>query len=149
MIAGFYQLARRPVEAVLPSLVVRALGAGHRLLVRCEDEALLALLDETLWSFSRASFVPHGREGVLSPERAAVQPVLLGAAWPPANGADCLVQIFGDLPEALGGLTRLLYLFGTEDLEAARGHWRRLKAMDGITPSYWREGANGAFEKAA
>jgi DNA polymerase-3 subunit chi len=149
MIAGFYQLTRRPVEAVLPSLVVRALGAGHRLLVRCEDEALLGLLDEKLWSFAPASFVPHGREAVLPPDRLASQPVLLGSDWPPANGADCLMQISGDLPEALGSLKRLLYLFGIEDLEIARGHWRRLKAMEGITPSYWREGENGTFEKAA
>lgn len=149
MIAGFYQLARRPVEAVLPSLVVRALGAGHRLLVRCGDEALLALLDEKLWSFSRTSFVPHGREAVLPPAQAAVQPVLLGQTLPALNGADCLVQVHGDVPATTEGLARLLYLFGEGDVEVARAAWRRLKGQPGVVPSYWREGENGAFEKAA
>jgi DNA polymerase-3 subunit chi len=149
MIAGFYQLARRPVEAVLPPLVVRALAAGHRLLVRSADAALLARLDERLWSFAPASFVPHGREGVIAPERLATQPVLLGQGFPAANGADCLAQIGGDLPEDFNGLARLLYLFGEEDVEPARGQWRRLKAMDGVNPTYWREGVSGAFEKAA
>ncbi|WP_439532407.1 DNA polymerase III subunit chi [Polymorphobacter sp.] len=148
MIAGFYQLARRPVEAVLPSLVTRALAAGHRLLVRCDDAALLARLDEQLWSFSPPSFVPHGREGSIAEDRLSSQPVLLGARWPPANRADCLVQVLGNLPDDLTGMARLLYLFGEADVEAARGHWRRLKAMDGIVPTYWREGDSGAFEKA-
>jgi DNA polymerase III subunit chi len=31
---GFYQLAQRRAEAVLPALVGKALMAGHRLLVR-------------------------------------------------------------------------------------------------------------------
>ena len=149
MIAGFYQLARRPVEAVLPSLVVRALGAGHRLLVRCEDEAVLEMLDERLWSFSATSFLPHGREAVLPPERAATQPVLLGRTLPAVNGADCLVQVHGDVPEEVEGLARLLYLFGEADLAAARGHWRRLKGLAGVQPVFWRESEAGGFEKVA
>jgi DNA polymerase-3 subunit chi len=149
MITGFYQLARRPVEAVLPPLVVRALAAGHRLMVRSADADVLARLDDRLWTFAPASFVPHGREGAIAAERLASQPVLLGAAWPPVNGADCLAQIGGDVPDDLTRVARLLYLFGEDDVEAARGHWRRLKALAGVTPSYWREGASGAFEKAA
>jgi len=75
MIAGFYQLARRPVEAVVPTLVTRALAAGHRLLIRSDDKSLLARLDETLWTHSRTSFLPHARE---EDPRHAAQPVLLG-----------------------------------------------------------------------
>ena len=149
MIVGFYQLARRPVEAVLPSLVARALGAGHRLLVRSEDRALLAVLDERLWSHGRASFLPHGREDGLPPARVASQPVLLGDTLPPANGADCLVQIGGDVPEMLTGFSRLLYLFGEADLQTARAHWRRLKLLAGVQPVFWRESEDGGFEKVA
>ncbi len=149
MIAGFYQLARRPVEAVLPSLVVRALGAGHRLLVRSGDAALLALLDERLWSFSRSSFLPHGSAEALPPARAATQPVLLASSYPPANGADCLVQLGGEVPDDLAGLTRLLYLFGGQDVDVARGHWRRLKAMADVQPVFWRESEDGGFDKVA
>ena len=38
---GFYQLAERRAEAVLPQLVTKALAAGHRLLIRCADPALI------------------------------------------------------------------------------------------------------------
>lgn len=145
----FYQLALRPVEVVAPGLVVKALEAGHRLLLRSADAPLLGRLDEALWAISKASFVPHGRVGVIDGARVASQPVLLDAAWPPANGADCLVQLGGVLPDGLGGLRRVMYLFGAEDVGAAREGWRRVKAEAGMAPEYWREGEGGRFEKAA
>lgn len=149
MIIGFYQLLTRPVEAVLPQLVVKALEAGHRLLVRSDDAALLARLDALLWEFAPASFVPHGRVDALAPERLASQPVLLGAEWPAANGADFLMQIGDDLPDALYGLKRAAFLFGENELETARARWRTVKALAGMEPAYWREGSGGRFEKVA
>ena len=133
----------------MPSLVTRALAAGHRLLVRTDDAALLTRLDEGLWSHSRTSFLPHGREDKLPPARATTQPVLLGQTLPPANAADCLIQIHGDVPDDLTGIARLLYLFGEDDLAAARSHWRRLKSIADVQPVYWRESETGGFEKVA
>ena len=97
---GFYQLARRRAEAVLPQLVTKALAAGHRIVVRSDDAALLGRLDALLWSHAPDSFVPHGIEAEVGPERAPSQPVLLTASpLPAANTADCLAQVGGDLPD--------------------------------------------------
>ncbi len=144
---NFYQLANRSAAAVLPALAGKALEAGHRVVVRAEA-ALLPALDLALWSHAPDAFLPHGIDSDLGPARAARQPLLLTAApLPAANGADCLVQVGGELPEALDGLARALFLFDGDGIEAARAHWRRLAATD-VQRVYWREGEGGRFEKA-
>ena len=145
---GFYQLAQRRAEAVLPALVTKALAAGHRIVVRAGDAPLLAKLDAALWSFAADSFVPHGID-TDAPDRAAGQPVLLTLApLPAANAADCLAQIGDDLPDDLAGLNRVLFLFDADSTETARARWRILSKSASINPVYWREGENGRFEKA-
>jgi DNA polymerase-3 subunit chi len=146
---NFYQLATRRAEAVLPQLIGKALGAGHRIVVRSDDAGLLARLDTALWTTPADSFLPHGLDTDLGPERAASQPVLLSAApLPAANAADCLAQVGGDLPDSYDGLTRILYLFDADGLETARARWRLIARTDGLKPVYWREGEGGRFEKA-
>ena len=146
---GFYQLAERRAEAVLPQLVTKALAAGHRIVVRADDAAVLARIDAALWSHAPDSFIPHGIEAEVGPERAPTQPVLLTTApLPSANAADCLAQVGGDLPDALSGLTRVLFLFDADNTETARNRWRTLAKAEGVRPVYWREGEGGRFEKA-
>ena len=146
---GFYQLAQRRAEAVLPQLVGKALTAGHRIVVRSDDDAMLGRIDSALWSFAADSFVPHGVESDVGPDRAASQPVLLTTApLPAANAADCLAQVGGDLPEDLAGLTRAMFLFDADSLEVARARWRIVAKAEGVRSAYWREGEDGRFEKA-
>jgi DNA polymerase-3 subunit chi len=146
---GFYQLASRRPEAVLPQLVGKALAAGHRIVIRSDDTGLLERLDTALWTTPADSFLPHGRDADVGPERAASQPVLLTSApLPAANAADCLAQVGGDLPDSYDGLTRVLYLFDADGIETARARWRVLAKAEGLKPVYWREGEGGRFEKA-
>lgn len=132
----------------MPTLAAKALQAGHRILMRAAADRLAAL-DEALWQPAE-DFLPHGIDHEIGPERAPRQPVLLSVAGiPPANGADCLMQVGGDLPDDLDRWARVLYLFDSDDLEAARGRWRLLARNEGIQPVYWREGETGRFEKSA
>ena len=147
---GFYQLAQRRAEAVLPQLVTRALAAGHRVLIRSADPVLLARIDAALWSHAPDSFIPHGIDLAVGPERAASQPVLLTSDAPiTINAADCLAQVGDDLPDDLAGLTRALFLFDVDNLEIARARWRQLGKLEDVRPVYWRESESGRFEKAA
>ena len=146
---NFYQLVTRRPEAVLPQLVGKALAAGHRIVIRGDDAGLLERLDAALW-LPADSFVPHGRDSDVGPERAASQPVLLtDRPLPAANAADCLIEVGGDLPDSYDGLARVLYLFHADSLETARARWRVIAKADGLTPVDWREGEGGRFEKAA
>ena len=146
---NFYQLASRRPEQVLPQLIGKALAAGHRIVIRSDDAGLLERLDTALWTTPVDSFLPHGRESDVGPERATRQPALLTSApLPAANAADCLAQLGGDLPDSYQGLTRVLYLFDADGIETARARWRVLSKAEGLTPVYWREGEGGRFEKA-
>jgi DNA polymerase-3 subunit chi len=145
---GFYQLASRRAEAVLPQLVGKALAAGHRLVIRA-DAATLTKLDTALWTTPPDSFIPHGIDTDIGRDRAATQPVLLTTApLPAANAADCLAQVGEDLPDDLSGLARVLFLFDAEGTEIARNRWRALAKLPGVKPVYWREADGGRFEKA-
>jgi DNA polymerase-3 subunit chi len=145
---GFYQLANRRAEAVLPQLVAKALAAGHRVVVRAEP-GLLATLDAMLWTSVPDSFIPHGIDSEIGADRARSQPVLLStAALPAANAADCLAQVGDDLPDDLSGLARVLFLFDVQGTEVARQRWRHVARLPGVKPVYWRESDGGRFEKA-
>jgi DNA polymerase III subunit chi len=146
---GFYQLAERRAEAVLPPLVAKARGVGHRLLIRCADAALLGRIDDALWQMPPDSFQPHGIDSALGADRAATQPVLLSvdAPWS-VNAADCLAQIGDDLPDDLAGLARVLFLFNADNLDIARARWRAFSGREGMRSVYWRETDGGRFEKA-
>ncbi len=144
---GFYQLAAKPLDAVLPKLLEKAVAAGHRVVVRSSDAAQLARLDAALWAYEPAAFLPHAVDG---PD-AARQPVLLTAGEEAANAADLVAVIDGRMPGDVAAYARVLYLFdGGDDaaLALARRHWKALKGMDGITPVYWQENERGGWQKA-
>jgi len=144
---GFYQLASKPLDAVLPRLLEKAVAAGFRAVVKSGDAAVLARLDAVLWSYEAASFLPHAIDG----EEATAQPVLLTGGETYANNPDLIAVVDGTLPGDLAPFKRALYLFdgGDDDaLALARRHWKALKDRDGVTPVYWREGDGGRWERA-
>lgn len=138
----FYQVTRGTVEAVLPRLLERALGAGLRVALRVPDDAERARLDRHLWEYRPESFLPHSTEDGPSP---AEQPVLLTRGDAAANGAAMLVALAPALPRH--GFERVALVFAGEDATAAaRAEWKALKA-DGFSPTYWSQGERGWEEK--
>ena len=145
---NFYQLGTKPLDAVLPKLLEKAVAAGFRAVVPTSNRNLLIHLDAVLWAYEAASFLPHALDG----DAAALQPVLLTTGNDIPNNADLIVVIDGVLPKDLGKFKRALYLFdGGDDaaLTQARGHWKELRSRDDVTPVYWRATAGGGWEKAA
>ncbi len=145
---NFYQLAAKPLDAVLPRLLEKAIAAGYRAVVRAADPTLLARLDAALWTYDAASFLPHAVDGPF----AAAQPILLTAEEGEANAADLLVVVDGVVPGDLSTYRRALYLFDGGDeaaLGLARRQWKAIRELDGVTPVYWRENDGGGWEKAA
>jgi DNA polymerase-3 subunit chi len=141
---GFYQLEHRPLEAVLPRLIEKAHEAGHRIVIRA-PEAMLARLDEVLWTYDEGSFLPHGRTD------AEQQPILLSTGDAPVNGATALVMLappFDAWPE---GYERIMVMFEKADAEAlaaARSAWKGLSGSSHAR-SYWQQTERGGFTKAA
>jgi len=132
VIVNFYHLASSPLERVLPSICQSLLAAGEKMLV-VADEAALSRLDEQLWTFSRDSFLPHGRE------RAEAQPILLSPEPLALNGARNIALADGRWRDEALEFERAYYFFGDDGLDGARALWRTLKGRPEVEPRYWKQ----------
>ena len=144
----FYHLEQRRVDQALPPLLERALEEGRRVLVRASSEEMVAALNERLWTYDDASFLPHGAAGDGDPME---QPIFLTVELKNANAATMLVRLSGaETSEADDAFDLVVLMFDGRDeaaLAQARGEWRRLKDQ-GSTISYWRESDEGGWERA-
>ena len=142
----FYHLSERPLEATLPTLLQKSLGAGWRVAVRCGDAALIERLDGALWLGD--GFLPHG---VAGGAHDADQPILLtdGAI---TNGATCVMAVGSadvTIAEAEAA-DRVCVLFDGADpaaLDHARGQWRAITEA-GLAAQYWAD-EGGRWQKKA
>jgi DNA polymerase-3 subunit chi len=147
--AYFYHLTQKPLEATLPMLLGKALGAGWRVAVRGTDAARMHWLDQKLWLVPEEGFLPHGLAG--GPHDAA-QPVLLTVTQEAANDPQCLMTVDGAdvAPDEVQRLERVCILFDGNDpaaVDVARGQWRNLTGA-GCSAQYWSE-ESGRWEKKA
>ena len=138
MIVDFYHLTVSPLERVLPSICEKVLASGERLLIVAEA-GLLARLDEQLWTYSRESFLPHGRD------REETQPVLLSDQAEPANGATNIALADGSWREAALRFSRSFYFFDAVSLDEARNVWRMLKGRPDAEARYWKQSEQGRW----
>ena len=142
---GFYHLTRQPLEAVLPRLLEKAYAAGHRILVHCADAEQQKRLDQQLWTYDAASFLPHGSDNK------ELQPILLTVSQDERGNKPHVLSALGGLDvERIGDFARVLYLFDASDpdrLAAARASWSALKGRDGVTRTYWQQDERGRWEK--
>jgi DNA polymerase-3 subunit chi len=145
----FYHLQRRPLEAVLPTLVAKSLERGWRAVVQATSEERLAALDDHLWTFSDDSFLPHGIERDGDP---AEHPVLLTLSGANGNAATVRFLVEGaPFPAEAESYERVIVLFDGNDPEAlgsAREQWRAVKAA-GHDATYWQQDERGRWAKKA
>jgi DNA polymerase III subunit chi len=144
----FHHLERRRVDEALPRLLEQALKEGRRVVVRASSEEMAAALNERLWTYDDASFLPHGAAGDGDP---AIQPIFLTRGAGNPNAATMLVRLAGaEGGEGDEAFDLALLLFDGRDeasLADARAEWRRLKDEGGAI-SYWRESDEGGWERA-
>jgi DNA polymerase III subunit chi len=144
----FYHLEQRRVDQALPPLLERALEEGRRILVRASSDEMVAALNERLWTYDDASFLPHGAAGDGDP---MTQPIFLTCGLENPNAATMLVRLSGAEAGAADDAFDIVdLLFDGRDeaaLTEARGEWRRLKE-EGRAISYWRESDEGGWERA-
>ena len=138
MIVDFYHLTASPLERVLPSICEKILGNGERLLVVAEP-GLLARLDEQLWTYSRDSFLPHGREN------GEAQPILLSEVPVAANGATNVALADGAWRDEALDFARTFYFFDNGGRDEARTVWRELKGKAEVEARYWKQNEQGRW----
>lgn len=145
----FYHLTETSLEEALPALVEKAVARGWRVAVRVPGAEECLAVDQMLWGGDPAAFLPHGRDG---DEPASAHPVFVTAGDGNPNGAAMHFSVLGAPPPGdLSGLERLAVMFDGGDPDAvagARMHWKALKEQ-GLTLAYWKQSADGKWEKAA
>lgn len=142
----FYHLQSRPLESALPQLLEKCLERGWRCAVQATSEERVATLDQVLWTYDDASFLPHGTDR--QPDSAR-QPILLTAGPGNPNGATVRFLVDQATIDDAGTYARVIHLFDGADPEAvehARGSWRAAKAA-GHSIAYWQQGPDGRWAR--
>ena len=105
-------------------LLRKVYSSGASVVVTAEP-ALLAELDQLLWSFSATEFVPHCRLGAGEPSRGEA-PVLLAESLKACAGYSILVNLGQTIPLEFERFERLIEVVaqGEEDRLAARSRWK-------------------------
>lgn len=144
----FYHLTESTLEDALPGLLERSLGRGWRVAVQTGTEERRDALDAHLWTFRDDSFLAHATDREPYP---AEQPVLLTTGADNANGARIRFIVDGAAPPALDDYERAVFMFDGHDtgqVEAARDHWKAMKAA-GHAVTYWQQGPDRRWERKA
>lgn len=142
----FYHLEQRGLEDVLPVLLERSLERGWRAVVQAGSEERLAHLNVHLWTYSEASFLPHGTAKDGAP---AEQPIYLTLGEENPNGASIRFLVDGAEFASAEGYDRVVIMFDGRDEEAvlrARELWKAAKGQ-GLQISYWQQDEDGRWQK--
>jgi DNA polymerase-3 subunit chi len=135
---GFYHLKTTALERALPSLLERALAGGHRVVVIAGSPERVEHLNDLLWTYNDASFLPHGSARDGAAER---QPIWLTTEDENPNGATMIVLVDGARSARLGEYARCCDIFDGNDeaaVAAARQRWAEAKAA-GHQLAYWEQ----------
>lgn len=109
-------------------LTAKAWQQGLRVYLQVDGPDDAAALDEMLWGFQAASFVPHARAGTAE---AAASPVLIGDGPAPEGWRRMLVSLTRQFPGGADHCRRVADLIGSGEQQRAEGRerfkaWRRL-----------------------
>ncbi|MFK8041247.1 DNA polymerase III subunit chi [Congregibacter sp.] len=124
---GFYIIENTDADS-RPRLALRlaekAHKRGHRIFINSETEAQARQLNELLWSFRPASFLPHA----LSCDDANEQ-ICIGWGQEPQGHDDLLINLQTSVPDFIGRFQRVAELVNQEParLEALRDSWRHYR----------------------
>lgn len=142
----FYQLGPQPHDQALTALLQKTLERGLRAVVRLDTPERLAALDNYLWTYDDASFLPHGPA---SDDQAAHQPIVLTTGHDNPGQAQICFLVHGSQPVDCDDYQRVVYIFsGADDAElaTAREQWRSAaQTFDEVT--FWKQNQRGGWEK--
>lgn len=144
----FYHLTESTLEDALPGLLERSLQRGWKAVVQTGSEESRSALDAHLWTFRDDAFLAHGSDSDPYP---ADQPVVLTVGEENPNAAEIRFMVDGAAPPDIGPYQRAVFLFDGHDaaqVEAARGHWKTMKAA-GHAVTYWQQTPDRRWERKA
>ena len=105
---------------VAARLADKAFQRGHRIFINATDKAQAIEINELLWSFRPASFLPHGLHGQEHSETIAI-----GWGQEPNNHNDLLINLQLEIPSFFSRFARVAEVVTQEpdSLAALRKSW--------------------------
>ncbi len=144
----FYHLTESTLEEALPGLIERSLQRGWKAVVQSGTEERRDAIDAHLWTYREDSFLAHATD---REAYQADQPVLLTTGGGNGNDAEIRFLVDGATPPDLTPYKRVVFLFDGHDeaqVEAARSHWKSLKA-ESHEVTYWQQAPDRRWERKA
>jgi DNA polymerase III subunit chi len=145
----FYQLKGQTPEQVLPSLLMKSLERGWRVVVQASSDERVEALDAHLWTWRDDAFLPHG---TWRDAEAAEHPIVLTVNDQNPNRATVRFLVDGAAMTAdVSTYERIVLLFDGDDpdaLQTARQRWTEAKA-GGAEVTYWQADEHGRWRRQA
>lgn len=144
----FYHLQTQSLNQALPDLLAKALGQGHRMVIKAPDDEIVQSLSTHLWICRRDDIFPHGTpaDGL-----AEYHPIWLTAGNENPNGAKTLILVQGaDADDIAPYQLVCVMLDGTQESQvaAARTRYKAYKEA-GHNVTYWQQKPAGGWEQKA
>jgi DNA polymerase III subunit chi len=140
----FYELAREPVDRVLPGLLYRHHKRGDQVAIWCKSSAMVEELSVKLWGIEDIAFVPHDTRVD------GTAPIKFSFDADPGT-ARFHYCIEGNLPEWPAPLERVSIMFDAaseQQRNDARSAWKRYKAS-GHVVKFWQQDGNNRWQDQA
>ena len=108
-------------------LAARAVAAGNRVYVRAESGAVEPL-DELMWDYPPAHFLPHAPLGEANGERGGITPpVTIGSEGDEPDGGDVMINLAPDIPAFLARFERVAEVVLAPHRATGRAKYRQYR----------------------
>jgi len=140
----FYHSNNFPLERTLAKLVEKIYDLKQNIVIYCQDNNLVQILDDLLWSYSTKTFIPHATSADPLPEK---QPVYITASEENPNSSSILIAICNTIPEFYKNFDKYISIFNNDDeeLSAARSRYKILQDKD-YKIKYFKQTSEGKWE---
>lgn len=141
---SFYHLTYQPLTVALPKLLTKVYETGMRAIIKAPSPTHVDEIDQVLWTFDKASFLPHDTE---KNDHRENQPIYITSLDENPTSAEVLVLTDGATCEIMDGYKRILEMFDGNNptsVSAARARWKSYKDA-GHTLTYWQQNENGGW----
>ena len=142
---SFYHLTSSSLEKALPKLLEKIYQQELRTVILCENEQLIPIMDDLLWSYSTKTFLAHATHLDPMPEQ---QSIYITNKEENPNNASILISIGESLPHYWQAFDKYLDIFSSnneQELQSARERYKKLKEQGHII-KYWKQDDKGGWE---
>ena len=142
--AYFYNSLHRNVVADISLLIEKLFKEKSSILVRCNDQESVDVIDAFLWAYKEDEFIPHSI--VTKEKKASIYPILITTDINEDYDHDVLLALSGVLikEKEWRNFSKAYYFFDDQEnkeKENAREMWKSFSALN-IACKYWVNKAN-------